>query len=72
MKHKLSNNVICPFYLCEERQVVYCEGVEDGTSIHLGFNRPPALKEYKKQFCETQYCKCRIAQMLNKKWEERC
>ena len=69
-KHKTSISVICPFYKCEERQVIYCEGLSDGTAIHLAFAYPPKLKEYKASYCEDCFDECRIAKMLTQKWEE--
>lgn len=70
MKHRMSNNVICPYYRCEERQVIYCEGVEPNTAIHLAFAIPPQLKDYKKAYCEKAYNYCLIADMLNRKWDD--
>ena len=70
MKRKVSDYVICPFYHFEERQIIYCEGVEYNTAIHLAFASPPQLREYKKKYCEKEYCNCRIAAMLERKWEE--
>lgn len=67
----VSKSVICPFYTEEDRQTIFCEGLEPGTSVHLAFSTPPLLKTYKKRFCEcTRYKKCLIAQMLFKKYEE--
>ena len=68
MKHKVSDNVRCPFYKCEERQAIYCEGVEEGTALHLGFSIPARLNDYKTRFCENDYPKCRIARMLDEKY----
>lgn len=70
MKRQMSSNVVCPFYHFEERQIIYCEGVEKNTAIHLAFASPPQLRDYKKRFCETEYCNCRIADMLERKWDE--
>lgn len=68
---RASKNVFCPFYSEEDRQTIYCEGLEVGTAIHLAFSTPPQLKAFKKRFCErTCYDKCPIAQMLAKKYEE--
>lgn len=68
---RASKNVFCPFYNEEDRQTIFCEGLEPGTAVHLAFSTQPQLKAYKKRFCEcTRYDKCLIAQMLAKKYEE--
>ena len=71
MKHKVSSNIMCPFYKCEERQVLYCEGLYSGTSIHLGFSYPAALSEYRDTYCRENYNECRIAKMLFAMWEDK-
>ena len=69
MKHRMSNNVVCPYYRCEERQMIYCEGVMPETGINLTFARPEMKKEYKLRYCEAKYGDCLIAQTLEYKWE---
>lgn len=69
MKHRVSNKVICPFYRCEERQMIYCEGVMAGTGINLTFAEPEGKKQYKIRCCEAKYDDCLIAQTLQYKWE---
>lgn len=61
--------VKCPYYKFEEKQKIYCEGVEPGTVVHLAFDTNPHLKDYKKQFCKGCYNKCRLADMLNRKYD---
>ena len=70
LKRMTAANVVCPYYKCEERQKIFCEGVERNTAIHLAFATPPQLKEYKSRFCEGEYGGCRIADMLERKWED--
>lgn len=70
MKHRISNRVICPFYHCEERQVLYCEGLRENTAIHLAFAFAPELKAYRAKHCETAYTDCPIAKMLAERWSE--
>ncbi len=69
-KHQISSKIVCPFCKCDERMMIYCEGVLRDTTIHLAFAYPSLTKEYRKQFCESSYMRCRIAQMLNAKYEE--
>lgn len=69
MKHRQDVLVKCPYYRGEEKQMLFCEGVQEGTAIHLAFDTPSNLRDYKKRFC-TSWCynKCLIADELNRKW----
>lgn len=63
--------VLCPFYTEESAQVIFCEGIEPDTTIHIAFPTKTHIKDYKHRFCESQrYKKCRIARMLLLKYEE--
>lgn len=68
MKNMVDAVVKCPYYKCEEKQKIFCEGVEKGTALHLTFDTPQNLKNYKKRFCKGCYNKCLIAEMQNRKW----
>ena len=59
----------CPFYKRAEKQLIVCEGVEDGSTLHLAFSSSTRLKEYKAQHCDGKYISCMIARMLEEKWE---
>lgn len=61
--------VVCPYYKRNERQEIHCEGVREGSSLHLTFSTPQDLLDYRKQFCRGCWKKCLIAEMLNRKWE---
>ena len=50
MKHRADVLVKCPYYKFEEKQKIFCEGVQEGTSLHLAFNTPSNLKDYKKRY----------------------
>ena len=68
MKHRQDVLVGCPYYKGEEKQKIFCEGVQEGSAIHLAFDTPPNLKDYKNCFCKRCYNKCLIADMNNRKW----
>lgn len=68
MKNMVDAVVKCPYYKCEEKQKIFCEGVQNGTALHLAFDTPANLKDYKKHFCKGCYNKCLIAAMQNRKW----
>lgn len=69
MKSKVSVYVKCPYYRREEKQKIFCEGVKDGTSIHLAFDSGAKLKEYEKRFCKGCWGECILAQMQNRRYE---
>ena len=58
----------CPYYKYHEKQKIHCEGPEKGTAIHLAFSTIPQLNDYKIRHCRGCWKTCRIAEMLNRKW----
>jgi hypothetical protein len=58
----------CPYYNGEDRSKIYCEGVQEGSAIHIAFDTPQNRRDYKKSFCNKCYNKCLVADGLNKKW----
>ena len=64
-KHMISKRAICPFYKHETSQVIYCEGIREGSVLHLAFASKTDAKDYKEDFCHTNCWRgCVIAQML--------
>ena len=68
MKHRQDVLVQCPYYKGEEKQMLFCEGVQEGAAIHLAFDTTPNLKDYKNHFCKRCWKKCLLAETLNRKW----
>lgn len=64
MKRYASSKAICPFYRHENRQVIFCEGVEEGTVLHLAFANPSECLEYKKRYCRCNHTQCSVSKML--------
>ena len=64
MKHYESRRAVCPFYKHEGTQMIYCNGVQEGTCVHLAFAVATDAKKYKNTMCYSNYHKCRIARML--------
>ena len=60
----------CPFYCSESPQKVFCEGVEQGSNIHLAFGDAKQLRMYMRRCCKGDYSKCPVAQMLLQKYDE--
>ena len=69
MKNRMDVLVKCPYYKGEEKQMIFCEGVQEGTAIHLAFDTNSNLKDYKNRFCKGCYHRCLLAEMLNGKWD---
>lgn len=69
VKHRQDVLVKCPYYKGEEKQMIFCEGVQEGAAIHLAFDTSHNIKEYKNHLCKGRYNQCLIAGMLNRKWD---
>ena len=67
-KHAFGKDVVCPYYKYEGQQMIYCEGVEENTALHLAFASKTDMRDYRKAKCERCWKGCMIAQMLNRKW----
>lgn len=69
MKHNISKNAVCPHYKHEDRQVIYCDGVVDGSVIHIAFANVMVAKDYKTRFCKDAcgYGECDVFRMLEEK-----
>ena len=70
MKHNTDECVFvkCPYYKCESQCVIYCEGVEDNSSIHMAFATKNQRKEYEKEYCYSGWARCMVADAHNRKW----
>lgn len=64
MKKYESKDALCPFYLHEGSQVIYCEGVEEGCVCHLAFANADQATDYKTARCKRDWKRCKIAKML--------
>jgi hypothetical protein len=63
--------VQCPFYRWAKtrHRLISCEGPENDTVLTLFFTRKSLQEDYLQFICEGAYTKCRIYQMLTKKYE---
>lgn len=69
-KHREDNPFVkCPYFKCEERQTIFCEGAEENSAIHHAFSTPQQRKDYQTRFCKTNWKKCLVADGLNRKYE---
>ena len=69
-KHYTSSKAICPFYKHESRQVIYCEGIKEGTVLHIAFANPTDCMLYKHQYCRSDHTECVVSQLLDTKYTE--
>lgn len=68
-KHNLSTLVVCPFFKWYDRSIISCEGVEADSSVHLAFATPMKRRTYMEKMCQCSYPECRLAQMLEGKYD---
>lgn len=67
-KSMVSVYVRCPFYHREEKQKIFCEGVGEGTFLHLAFGSSTDKKQYEKCYCKGKYRQCPIADMQERRY----
>ena len=70
MRYYESKEAKCPFYHKEDRYKVFCEGVENASSINLNFPNTREYKAYKEEYCNNKYYKCPIYNMLYSKYKD--
>ena len=70
-KHNISSLVMCPWYKCQTSSVIYCEGPEENSSIHVAFSAPGEMRRFQAENCQTlHYAEtCLIADAHERKWE---
>lgn len=65
MKYYTSNKVICPFYKHENRFVIFCQGIDGESVLHLAFPKPSSCFNFKNRYCRKDHTKCYIFRMLS-------
>ena len=70
MSEYIASNIKCPFWREKQNDKyrIKCEGITRNTTIQLTFRGDKNW--YIKDFCCKNYEKCKIYQMLNKKYEK--
>ena len=65
-KHRIHRDAVCPFYLHEDSQVIYCQGIQFGSVTHLAFANKTDALSYKKTHCRsnTGCTACAIHDMI--------
>ncbi|MBP3554003.1 MAG: hypothetical protein J6K63_00030 [Clostridia bacterium] len=67
-----SAKAVCPYYHKCDSNRVCCDGVEDGTSIHLVFGDSKRQKAYRERFCNSleRYQTCKLCEMFDRLHED--
>ena len=64
-------HVGCPFYRSDDgRRRIICEGIVDGCSLSLTYQRKDEYEKQLRIFCCDQYKKCEVYRMLMDKYQE--
>lgn len=72
-KNWLEATAKCPFYLCEYKKSVTCEGYCKGMECTLHkFESEESKTKYVQRFCtkENKYQECKLYKLINQKYEE--
>ena len=71
-KRYVSPIVICPFYKSQAGNLIYCEGVCEGSAIHVAFASPQEREMFQDKACKTiDYNKqCCVAKAHEIAWEK--
>ena len=69
LSHVENAFVRCPYYKYERQCVLYCEGQEAGSSLHMAFSSGTRRKEYEQKFCQQNWRACMIAAVHNRRWD---
>lgn len=68
MKRHISKEALCPFYHSEDSNRVCCEGIEEGSTIHVVFQSPNKKKAYSRRYCCGDYKACKVSHILYAKY----
>lgn len=59
----------CPFFLMSGKKDIVCEGIVAGCSVKLMFVEERKRTRYRVRFCDTQYEKCELYKVLERKYD---
>ena len=69
-KNWLESYAKCPFYLCEYKRSVTCEGFDRGMESNLNkFKTEGQKSEFVQKYCVCDYKECKLYQMIMAKYE---
>lgn len=64
-----SVNVKCPFYLSEESNKIFCEGLEKGSRTALEFRGKQFKENVKDRYCSGDFEKCKLYYVIDSKYQ---
>lgn len=67
-KYYESMKAVCPYYKHENRFVIFCQGIDEESVLHLAFPKPSSCLEFKNKYCRKNYAQCSIHNMLINKY----
>ncbi len=68
LKAYQSSNAVCPFYIKEDGEKIFCEGIQRGNRIQMAFTDQRLRGEFRQKYCcSFGYKDCPIAKMLFEK-----
>lgn len=66
-----SVDILCPFFVGKDTSRIVCEGLLPGSTTGLSFSNPAVYADWVNKKCKANYNSCAIADMLNRKWNEK-
>lgn len=64
-------DAVCPYYHCESRYSITCEGIEDGTEVLTRFPDSDARDRWVQEQCCRFRRTCPVAKLLDEKYEDK-
>lgn len=59
----------CPFYQRSSEKNIVCEGIIENSVSVQEFNKKSDREAYRNRYCNNQYSKCRLYDILEKKYK---
>lgn len=70
MKRYESTKSVCPNYKHENRFVVFCKGICEGSeTTHIAFSKPSECYKHKEKYCRKDYQNCPLTKTLEREGE---
>ena len=60
----------CPYFRYSLKKQIVCEGIIDGCTTKLEFDKMEKRNQQRRIFCDSKYKYCEIYRMLEEKYEE--
>ena len=60
----------CPYFIYSLKKQIVCEGIIDGSTTKLEFDKMEKRNQHRRIFCDSKYQNCEICRMLEGKYED--